>query len=474
MTGYITLNQNKGLYWFHQDLRLTDNSLLNYALQQSDSVAFVYVVNPFWLQPKNFQHSFVGAHNFAFIIESLLDLEQQLAELGYRLHILYGDPVELISKLVSEHEINLLVGSRQVGYYEAAIWRQLKQRLPQVRVKQDWNNYLYVPEEIFDNPVDDNFSAIGKSVLSSFTAFRRHVEQQVQLAQSETIRWHDSVLQPLLLRGDFLAADQLKIMFAKMLQCQHFAHDGATVMFGGELSARVHLASYFSSDLPSTYKHTRNELDGFDNSTKFSAHLAHGNISPRQIWQAVEDYEKSYISNEDTYWIKFELLWREYFHWSACQRGLKLYQFQGNARRRPLTSYFPERFKKWCNGNTPYPIVNACMRQLNTTGFMSNRGRQLVASCLVHELGLDWRYGAAYFQQQLVDHDVASNWGNWQYIAGVGTDPRGGRQFNLAKQAATYDPDSSFITTWQGRVHALPLDSVDAADWPVQPIDMTS
>jgi deoxyribodipyrimidine photo-lyase len=145
----------------------------------------------------------------------------------------------------------------------------------------------------------------------------------------------------------------------------------------------------------------------------------------------------------------------------------RLFAFSGISNRRPNTSFYPQRFKKWCAGTTPYPIVNACMKQLNSTGYMSNRGRQLVASCLVHELALDWRYGAAYMEQQLIDYDMASNWGNWQYLAGVGADPRGHRRFNLAKQAQTYDPEGLFIERWQGNNADSTLDYTDAADWPV-------
>ena len=145
----------------------------------------------------------------------------------------------------------------------------------------------------------------------------------------------------------------------------------------------------------------------------------------------------------------------------------RLFAFQGIKQQKPLTSFYPERFRKWCSGNTPYPLVNACMKQLNATGFMSNRGRQIVASCLVNELAVDWRYGAAYFEQQLLDYDVASNWGNWQYLAGVGADPRGKRYFDLNKQTRQYDPDGLFINKWQGGIQNLPLDSVDAADWPI-------
>jgi deoxyribodipyrimidine photo-lyase len=107
------------------------------------------------------------------------------------------------------------------------------------------------------------------------------------------------------------------------------------------------------------------------------------------------------------------------------------------------------------------------MKQLNQTGYMSNRGRQIVASCFVHELQLDWRYGAAYFQQQLLDHDVTSNWGNWQYIAGVGVDPRGGRHFNIIKQTEIYDPKGAFTRQWQGDQNLQPLDSIDCSDWPI-------
>jgi len=88
---------------------------------------------------------------------------------------------------------------------------------------------------------------------------------------------------------------------------------------------------------------------------------------------------------------------------------------------------------------------------------------------LVNELAVDWRFGAAYFEQQLLDYDVASNWGNWQYLAGVGADPRGQRHFDLEKQTRLYDPDGQFIRKWQAEVRNLPLDSVDAADWPVDP-----
>ena len=108
------------------------------------------------------------------------------------------------------------------------------------------------------------------------------------------------------------------------------------------------------------------------------------------------------------------------------------------------------------------------MRQLNETGYMSNRGRQIAASALINELGLDWRCGAAYFEQQLIDYDPASNWGNWQYIAGVGADPRGGRHFSIEKQTALYDPRGEYIARWRGELGRSYGDAVDQVDWPRQ------
>ena len=228
-----------------------------------------------------------------------------------------------------------------------------------------------------------------------------------------------------------------------------------------------HLQKYFQSELPATYKQTRNGLDGMDYSTKFSPWLAQGCLSVRRIIERLNQFEDEVVANDSTYWIYFELLWREYFQWYAEKYGEQMIAFSGIKAHSPKTSFYPERFQKWCQGTTPYPIVNACMRQLKATGYMSNRGRQLVASCFVHELAMDWRYGAAYMEQQLIDFDLGSNWGNWQYLAGVGADPRGHRKFDLNKQTQIYDPKQQFIERWQGHSNNFPLDSIDPSDWPI-------
>jgi deoxyribodipyrimidine photo-lyase len=172
---------------------------------------------------------------------------------------------------------------------------------------------------------------------------------------------------------------------------QHFPHhsqgDESPALFAGGASAgEQHLKGYFAKNLASTYKQTRNGLDGMDYSTKFSPWLANGTLSPRRIVQQLRQYEARAGANDSTYWIFFELLWREYFQWYGHRHQQRLYAFAGIGDSAPTTSFYPERYRKWCAGNTPYAIINACMKQLNATGYLSNRGRQLVASCFVHGL----------------------------------------------------------------------------------------
>lgn len=158
-------------------------------------------------------------------------------------------------------------------------------------------------------------------------------------------------------------------------------------------------------------------------------------------------------ANESTYWIFFELLWRDYFKCLSYLNGNQIFLKTGlNGKR---TEWLPlatemSLLKKWKEASTGVDFIDANMRELKSSGWMSNRGRQNVASFLVKDQGVDWRLGAAYFEEMLIDYDCASNWGNWSYLAGVGTDPRD-RFFNVQKQAHQYDPDQSYVKKWLRR-----------------------
>ncbi|MGO1792578.1 MAG: DASH family cryptochrome [Oceanisphaera sp.] len=440
------------LYWFTHDLRLQDNPALSRALMTSNHIAFVYVIDPSLFKQTNYQHKSIGQHRWAFIVSSLASLDQQLRQYGHQLTILEGNTVNEISDFIAQHQINQVASAEQIGWFEQRNWDYLAQSFPQVRFQAQWNSTLFEPEQL----------DISAPALATFSRFRKQLEKQRIQPQPCCRLLLDALVPPV------ATLASAPVCFTNLYAQYETAPQVQSPLFkGGEQAAMAHLNTYFSQQAASTYKETRNALDGWTQSTKFSPYLASGNVSTRQIWQQLTRYEAQHGANESSYWIGFELWWREYFQWLARVQGAQLFSFQGMAQQRPLTSFYAERFLKWCQGRTPYPLVNACMRQLNATGYMSNRGRQIVASCLVNELSLDWRFGAAYFQQQLIDYDVASNWGNWQYIAGVGADPRGGRHFNLDKQTQIYDPQEHFIAQWQGRLYMEMLDSVDAADWPI-------
>jgi deoxyribodipyrimidine photo-lyase len=199
---------------------------------------------------------------------------------------------------------------------------------------------------------------------------------------------------------------------------------------------------------------------GADYSSKFSAWLALGCLSPRYIYEQVRAYETQRIKNDSTYWLIFELLWRDYFRFIAHKHGKKIFRSSGLHGVTIPWQQDWKRFELWCAGETGYPLIDANMRELAATGFMSNRGRQNVASFLTKNLGIDWRMGAEWFESLLIDYDVASNWGNWNYSAGVGNDARGFRYFNILKQAQDYDPDGHYVQHWLPALVNVPAKKV--------------
>lgn len=438
------------IHWFKHDLRLHDNPGLM-AAASANKLLCVFVVDPRWFKPSHYQSSHMGKHRWRFLQQSLSCLDSELQKLGQKLWILYGDPIEQLSQLIDGYNADFVTTNSHCGLYERQQWQRLRNRFEGVNFEETSSHTLFELSQLTVELVD---------LPQTFTPFRKMVEK---IAIDRPIK-PPSYLPPLLDEGTSL----------KFGDCSTNARlpEGVpshySLLNGGELCALKQLQYYlFETNHLLNYKHTRNGLDGWDFSSKLSAWLANGSLSARQTFAEIKRFEQQVDANESTYWLFFELLWREYFYWYAIKHQSDLFHFGGIQKKRPLTSFWPQRFARWCAGNTPYPIVNACMKQLNATGFMSNRGRQLVASCLVHELGLDWRYGAAYFEQQLIDFDVASNYGNWQYLAGVGADPRGHRKFDLAKQTQQYDRDQKFIQQWQGHASQLPLDDVDHSDWPI-------
>jgi deoxyribodipyrimidine photo-lyase len=281
-----------------------------------------------------------------------------------------------------------------------------------------------------------------KKLPDVFTKFRTIIEKECQV--KEPFHAPTKIVSPLL--TDFEVPKQIQDVYADIVEDERTAFPYK----GGLAKAKERLVAYFyESEKIAFYKETRNGLIGSDYSSKFSPWLALGCISPREIIYELMNFEKLKIKNDSTYWLYFELLWREYFHWVMRKYDTKLFFKNGIKDEEPISrKIHPVYIDKWKNGQTGNDFVDANMNELNATGFMSNRGRQNVASYLCNDLKLDWRYGAAYFEEQLIDYDVCSNWGNWAYIAGVGNDPRGHRVFNIDKQANDYDKEYKYRKLW--------------------------
>jgi len=441
---------NRALYIFTNDLRVQDNPALLEACSSAKELLCVFIVDPRWFKSNRYGLLTMGHHRWRFVKQSIDELKNALQAYGQDLMVIYDSPLSAISRLVGIYNVSAIFRAKQTGYYENKLWQNLQSQYPFIELKEIDSNTLFSTSEL-----PFHLDALP----NSFTPFRKTVEKlHIQ-----------TPLKPLTQIPPPPRTGPWGNRFSELPPLDHNAPNvtNAKTFDGGANAANNQLNSYFEERHASSYKQTRNALDGWESSTKFSPWLAHGCVSPKQILSRLKQYELAQGSNASTYWVYFELLWREYFHWLAYKYQAKLYFKNGIVGKKKLTTFYPERFQRWMTGNTPYPLVNACMHELSTTGYLSNRGRQIVASGFVNELQLDWRYGAAYFEQVLIDYDVASNWGNWQYIAGVGADPRGGRHFNLEKQQQLYDPHGTYIRKWQGEVKGAAIDSVDAADWPI-------
>ena len=222
---------------------------------------------------------------------------------------------------------------------------------------------------------------------------------------------------------------------------------------GGEHSALARLQTYvFASGGLRSYKASRNGLVGTEFSAKFSPFLSVGSLSVRRIWDALLRYQALHGIDEGSEAMKLELLWREFFLWSEQLHGAAFHAPGGLQGRPPKWEENRERFRRWTLADSGHPLIDAQLRELLATGYLSNRGRQWVASHFINELRLPWTWGARFFEWALIDAHPALNSGNWAYLAGVGSDPRsfGGspRRFDLERQQRRYDPEQTHQQQW--------------------------
>ena len=423
------------IVYFLNDLRVTDHVPLYEASKASLPIVGVYIYDPFYYKETKYGFKKTGKYRAKFIIESVKDLKQRLASFNIPLLTFYGPSERIMKDLSKKLNIKNVYYHQEYGSEEVAIMKLIKLNLTESKFNAFDGKSLY-------HPLDLPFSI--QTLPEVFTDFRKQTEFKAKPRAMKTITNKQDPIE-LNIIGDDVSLKTLGL------------EESELILAAGETGGMARIKYYmFDSKKALYYKNTRNGMYNFDDSTKFSPYLALGCVSPRYIYSELKRFEASYGSNESTYWIYFELMWRDYFHFIHMKHGNKLFMAGGIYHKK--TNYISNQSYRdaWCNGLTGFQLVDANMIELNQTGWMSNRGRQNVASFIIKYVNQDWRFGATYFESMLLDYDVSSNYGNWLYNASLGNDPRDNRMFNVNKQGYDYDPSGKYLTKWLPQFKKLP------------------
>ncbi len=423
------------LVWFRNDLRTQDNQSLYRATKNAGKTLGVYCLDPRQFEMN--KHGFKKTEKFRakFLLETIRDLKNNLALLNIPLYVYHDTPENVIPKLVNEHQISAIFLQKEWTPDETEVNQNLQniKNISGLKWVETYDQFLFHPDDI---PYSD-FNKIPEV----FTEFRKKCEQACKVRPRVSIT--------ALPESNFTNTSNILPTLEDLgLESFRLDKNSAFPFRGGETAALKRIETYFfETENLSNYKKTRNGLIGESYSSKLSAWLANGSISARSIYWEVKNYEREVCKNEDTYWLIFELIWRDYFKYISLKHGKKIFKLEGILGVEYEWKNNDKAFREWINGNTREPFINANMIELQRTGFMSNRGRQNVASYWAKEWKQDWRIAAKYFESMLIDYDVHSNYGNWMYNSGVGNDPRD-RIFNIKRQAEMYDPKGKYQRLW--------------------------
>ncbi len=391
---------------FTRDLRVHDHPALSAACTSARTVVPLFVVDPSITDLPT-----ASVNRLSFLFESLTDLRASLIRRGADLYVRRGDVVSEAMKVVAQTGATALLASGDVS----RIARGRQQRLERASRLQRCRFELFPGVTVV--PPGEVVPA-GKDHYAIFTPYWngwREAPRRVPVPA------------PRLIHGPLgLAAGRIPSTSA--LASRPLS---ANRPRGGESVGRARAATFVRRIL-AEYAGGHDDMAG-DRTSRLSAHLHFGCISPLELAQRAADHEP----------FVRQLCWRD-FHVQVLAAFPSLptrdYRTRGRRWRRDGAA-----FDAWREGRTGLPIVDAGMRQMLAEGFMHNRARMLTASFLVKELGIDWRLGARHFLSWLVDADVANNSGNWQWIAGTGNDTRPNRRFNLIRQARRHDPDGAYV-----------------------------
>ncbi|MBK8368799.1 MAG: deoxyribodipyrimidine photo-lyase [Bacteroidetes bacterium] len=395
------------IFWFRRDLRLDDNAGLYHALKKGMPVLPIFIFDKTILDKLEDKKDV----RVEFIHQAILTLNENLIELGSSLKVFYSTPEKVFKELVKEYTVETVYTNHDYEPYaderDGAVKDFLSKHKIEFKTYKD--QCIFEKEEVTK---DD-----GKP-YTVFTPYSR--------------KWK------LRLTDFHVKAYPNKKYFKNFIQTKNFTVPTLKEM-GFENSGLEFPSTTISKSIVTNYKEQR-DFPAIKGTSKLSVHLRFGTVSIRAL------AKQALLLNET--WLN-ELIWRDFYM-------MILYHFPHAAKNSFKPQYDKiewrnneSEFKAWCEGKTGFPIVDAGMRELNATGFMHNRVRMIVASFLVKDLLIDWRWGEAYFAQKLLDFDLSANNGGWQWAAGSGCDAAPYfRVFNPTEQTKKFDPKYEYIKKW--------------------------
>lgn len=417
-----------GLFIFRRDFRIIDNNGLNLLNEKCKNIYTIFIFTPEQVGSGN---KYKSDNAVQFMIESLQDLASQISKSGGHLYTFYGHNDKVVADCIKAWDINIVCFNLDITPYAIERDKKIIKLCEHMKtyVMYDHDYYLHQPGIILNGSGEPYqkftpyYEAAKKKKVDQ-PAGKRHLS----LKKSEAHISNKMTLEQAMKK--FVGSENPDIL-----------------VNGGRIEAIKTLKNAVRTQ--SNYPKTHNDLD--KQTTQLSAYIKFGCISIREAYKAL--HSKTAIIRQ--------LYWRDFY-------ANILYSFPkvlGHALKPKYNKihwhHNSNWFKKWCDGETGFPIVDAGMRQLNATGYMHNRARLIVASFLIKTLLIDWKKGEEYFASKLTDYDVASNNGNWQWCASTGADSQPFfRIFNPWRQTEEYDPDCEYIKKWVPELANVPAKDV--------------
>lgn len=418
---------NRVIHWFRRDFRITDNTALDAAVSDGGEIIPVYITSD-WQG----SHQWTGPIRQEFLCGCLESLSKNLEAIGGRLIIRRGDAVAELEKLAAETGATAIFANRDPDPFGRAVEARLETLCRQNGITLSLHKDACVHER------DEVLTGQG-TVFRVFTPYSKAWFARPKPEPTGAIK-------------KLSTPSDIATLQLPRPSDWGLVSAGASLPEPGERAARERLKKFLAGPV-ATYGERR-DLMGLEGTSRLSQDLRFGLISPRQIYSASKRVEETLLPEGRKSVMKFlaEIVWREFYMqllWNYPELLEQEFNTSWRGMAWPGLPSVSDAFERWCAGQTGFPIVDAAMRQLAATGWMHNRSRMITAMFLTKDLHLDWRLGEAFFMRSLVDGEIASNNGGWQWSAGTGADAAPYfRIQNPWSQTKRYDPEGLYIRKW--------------------------